>query len=82
MDSAKVCRNFEQEGFRCCILKGQGNALLYPDPYMRTPGDIDIYLEGGRKRIMEYVNRVCPNQVMRCLGHGLRYGRSTRDSNR
>ena len=65
MDSAKVCRNFEQKGFRCCILKGQGNALLYPDPYMRTPGDIDIYLSGGRKRIMEYVNKVCPNQVMR-----------------
>ena len=65
MDSAKVCGKFKQEGFRCCILKGQGNALLYPDPYMRTPGDIDIYLEGGRKRIMEYVNRVCPNQVMR-----------------
>lgn len=65
MDSAKVCRNFKKEGFRCCILKGQGNALLYPDPYMRTPGDIDIYLKGGRKRVMEYVNKVCPNQVMR-----------------
>ena len=39
----------ENEGFANCILKGQGNALLYPDPYMRTPGDIDIYLEGGRK---------------------------------
>ena len=64
-DSAKVCRNFKQEGFRCCVLKGQGNALLYPDPYMRTPGDIDIYLEGGRKRVMEYVNKVCPNQVTR-----------------
>ena len=65
IDSAKVCKNFQQEGFRCCILKGQGNALLYPDPYMRTPGDIDIYLSGGRKRIMENVNKVCPNQVMR-----------------
>ena len=65
MDSAKVCKNFKQEGFRCCILKGQGNALLYPDPYMRTPGDIDIYLAGGRKRVMEYINKVCPNQVMR-----------------
>lgn len=32
---------------------------------MRTPGDIDIYLNGGRKRIMEYVDKVCPNQVMR-----------------
>ena len=63
--SAKVCKNFQQEGFRCCVLKGQGNAMLYPDPYMRTPGDIDIYLGGGRKRVMEYVNKVCPNQAMR-----------------
>lgn len=65
MDSAKVCKNFKQEGFRNCILKGQGNALLYPDPYMRTPGDIDIYLAGGRERVMKYIDKVCPNQVMR-----------------
>ena len=64
-DSVKVCKNFENEGFANCILKGQGNALLYPDSYMRTPGDIDIYLSGGRRKIMKYVNRVCPNQVMR-----------------
>lgn len=65
IDSAKVCKNFKDAGFRNCILKGQGNALLYPDPYMRTPGDIDIYLAGGRKRVMQYINKVCPNQVMR-----------------
>ena len=64
-DSVKVCLNFENEGFANCILKGQGNALLYPDPYMRTPGDIDIYLSGGRRKIMKYVDQVCPNQVMR-----------------
>nr|WP_303256070.1 nucleotidyltransferase family protein [uncultured Prevotella sp.] len=64
-DSVKVCKNFENKGFANCILKGQGNALLYPDPYMRTPGDIDIYLSGGRRKIMKYVDRVCPNQVMR-----------------
>ena len=64
-DSVKVCQNFENEGFANCILKGQGNALLYPDPYMRTPGDIDIYLSGGRRKIMKYVGQVCPNQVMR-----------------
>lgn len=65
LDSVKVCQNFENKGFANCILKGQGNALLYPDPYMRTPGDIDIYLAGGRKRVMQYINKVCPNQVMR-----------------
>ena len=65
LDSVKVCQNFENKGFANCILKGQGNALLYPDPYMRTPGDIDIYLSGGRRKIMKYVDQVCPNQVMR-----------------
>ena len=65
LDSVKVCKNFEDKGFANCILKGQGNALLYPDPYMRTPGDIDIYLSGGRRKIMKYVDQVCPNQVMR-----------------
>ena len=64
-DSVKVCQNFENEGFANCILKGQGNALLYPDPYIRTPGDIDIYLSGGRRKIMKYVDQVCPKQVMR-----------------
>lgn len=65
LDSAKVCKKFKKVGFRNCILKGQGNALLYPDPYMRTSGDIDIYLDGGRNRVMQYINKVCPNQVMR-----------------
>ena len=65
IDSAKVCKKFKEVGFRNCILKGQGNALLYPDPYMRTSGDIDIYLDGGRNRVMLYINKVCPNQVMR-----------------
>lgn len=64
-DSATVWRKFRKEGFRGCILKGQGNALLYPDPYMRTPGDIDVYVEGGRRRVMRYVDGVCPHQVMR-----------------
>ena len=65
LDSAKVCKKFKQVGFRNCILKGQGNALLYPDPYMRTSGDIDIYLNGGRNRVMQYINKVYPNQVTR-----------------
>lgn len=65
IDSVKVCKKFKDAGFRNCILKGQGNTLLYPNPYMRTPGDIDIYLNGSRECIMEYVDKACPNQVMR-----------------
>lgn len=28
---------------KACVLKGQANALMYPDPYMRTPGDVDLW---------------------------------------
>ena len=45
---------FRKEGFGCCILKGQGIAMLYPDPLLRTSGDIDIWLGGGRKRIYDF----------------------------
>lgn len=39
-----VYGNFNKEGFNACVLKGQGNALLYPSSSMRTPGDIDIWV--------------------------------------
>lgn len=45
----QVSEWFRKKGFRTCILKGQGNALMYPNPYSRTPGDIDIWVEGGDK---------------------------------
>ena len=68
IDSAKVSNNFKQLGFRNCILKGQGNALLYPDPYMRTPGDIDIWVEGGDKRVISFVRSISPHEKV-CYHH-------------
>ena len=58
--AAWVWNNFMKEGFRSCVLKGQGNALLYPTPMMRTPGDIDIWVEGGDEKVIAYVNSICP----------------------
>ncbi len=26
-----------------CVMKGQANALMYPDPWIRIPGDIDLW---------------------------------------
>ena len=48
----EVSQYFERHGFRCCILKGQGNALMYPNPLMRTSGDIDLWLipQGDRRK--------------------------------
>lgn len=35
---------FDRANIGNCILKGQGNALMYADPFSRTPGDIDIWI--------------------------------------
>ena len=47
--SAWVAKNFEKEGFWACLLKGQGLALCYPDPSLRYPGDIDIWVRPDRQ---------------------------------
>lgn len=49
---ATVTEQYRERGFDSVILKGQGNSLLYDDPLLRVPGDIDIWLGGGRKRIL------------------------------
>lgn len=59
--SAFAVEAFRKEGFRSSILKGQGNALMYPDPFMRAPGDIDIWVEGERKKIFNYVKSFFPD---------------------
>lgn len=42
--SAAIYRRIGEAGYRCCILKGQGNAVLYANPYSRIPGDVDVWL--------------------------------------
>lgn len=60
---ALVSQKFKSEGFENCILKGQGIAQLYPDPSLRTPGDIDIWLGGGDVKAIGYVRRYIPDCV-------------------
>lgn len=57
----RVTEIFRKDGFRSVILKGQGVALLYPAPLYRHPGDIDIWLDGTRRDITEYVRRFVPD---------------------
>jgi hypothetical protein len=78
--AAWLVKNFEKEGFKACILKGQGNALMYPDAFARTPGDIDVWvwpvedkdshgrplsLSHRRKKILQYVKSIVPNTSLR-----------------
>lgn len=51
-EAARLTRVFADKGRRSAILKGQANARLYPDPMSRQPGDIDIWVEGGRKSVI------------------------------
>ena len=64
----QVSEWFRKKGFRTCILKGQGNALMYPNPYTRTPGDIDIWVEGGDKRVISFVRSISPHSKA-CYHH-------------
>ena len=54
---AKLYAMLREEGLRCCILKGQGNALMYPNPYSRTSGDIDVWVNTSREKITEYAKK-------------------------
>ena len=55
--AGKLFSMLREDGLRCCILKGQGNALMYPNPYSRTPGDIDIWVNASREQITEYAKK-------------------------
>ena len=55
--ASKLFSMLREDGMRCCILKGQGNALMYPNPYSRTPGDIDVWVNASREYLTEYAKR-------------------------
>lgn len=54
-DAAKMCEVIRKDGLRCVVLKGQGIATYYPDPSLRQCGDIDLWIEGGSKKVINYL---------------------------
>ena len=61
----EVVTMLEESGFRCCVLKGQGNAAMYPNPGMRTSGDIDVWVDGTREEVMAFVKERLSEADMR-----------------
>ena len=55
--AGKLFSMLKKDGLRCCVLKGQGNALMYPNAYSRNPGDIDVWIDASRERILEYAQK-------------------------
>ena len=58
----KVTAWFEKKGFRSCILKGQGNALMYPCQGHRIAGDIDIWVSGKPSEVIQFVHSILPKE--------------------
>ena len=72
-------KQLSADGLRSCILKGQGNASLYVVKKgsngkegvesnlsaLRQSGDIDIWIEGGRKKVVDYVQQIAPTDDIR-----------------
>ena len=60
--AVEVAEWFGRKGFRTCVLKGQGNALLYPPGMERTPGDIDLWVDGGDRKVVSFVRSLSPDE--------------------
>lgn len=59
-----IQKQFKEAGLNTCILKGQGVAsYYYPElSCLRQSGDIDIWVDAGWKKVMDYVCSRTPNR--------------------
>ena len=80
--AVKFLAQLRQDGFEGCILKGQGNNLLYPNVYSRMSGDVDVWVrrveslelrvERLEREVIRYVKE--RNPKARALYHHIDYG--------
>ena len=54
----QLCDKLTRSGYWNCILKGQSLARLYPHPQWRQSGDIDVWVAGNRRKLVEMTRRV------------------------
>ena len=77
--SEEVYSEVRKAGFRCCILKGQGNAIAYPNQYSRTAGDVDVWvLAENRKGLKRLALGLAdsPSDVSREIVQHIELGRN------
>ncbi len=53
--------NLKGRDITWCLLKGQGNALLYPNSFLRTSGDIDALVFADRKSTVSGIRKMWPH---------------------
>lgn len=55
-----------QKGIKVLLLKGQGVGLCYRNPYLRTPGDVDLYVgfdDDNYKRANDLMNDIGAKKI-------------------
>lgn len=77
MSSAEVYAEIRKRGFECCVLKGQGNAIYYPNPYSRASGDVDIWVLSSREELRTLAMAIAdsPDQISREIMHHIELSR-------
>lgn len=56
-DAVTITRRFRKEtGCDSVVMKGQANALRYPDPYIREPGDIDLWTTATARQVIRWAH--------------------------
>lgn len=56
-----VVELLRENGFPCFILKGAAVGRYYPHPCSRSSGDIDVWVNGGRDQVYDFVKRHNPD---------------------
>jgi len=56
--TSEIVGKLQELGLKCCILKGQGVAELYPSPLLRQSGDIDVWVMGDPKDTLQSIGRI------------------------
>ena len=77
----EIAAAFQKDGFETCILKGQGNAALYPSPLLRNPGDIDLWVRRQNNDIRQS-NRLTGSSRQKDIRTDIRQSNDERQSNR
>lgn len=72
--AAEVSARLRADGWRHCILKGQGVATFYPEPLLRQPGDIDVWMMGARRDVLRYLEDRYGRMVL-CYLHADAHGK-------
>lgn len=59
-----VIKYFRENGFACNILKGSAVASYYLQPERRSSGDVDVWVDGGRKKIYDFARKFDKDRML------------------